>query len=179
MSRVIYFIFLLSGILMKLSLGFTVFTSILLLLAFSGSALAQEIDTSQVSDDEVNAIAAQLYCPVCEDVPLDACPTLACIQWRELIRELIAQGWSEREIKNYLLEEYGDMVVAVPPARGFNWLFYVIPPMAILVGSFLFYQSLKNWRGDQSPIIDDHQPDEKPVDEYIYRLDEELRKRQR
>jgi cytochrome c-type biogenesis protein CcmH len=168
-----------SGILMKLSISFTVFASFLLLLIFSGSALAQEIDTSQVSDDEVNAIAAQLYCPVCEDVPLDACPTLACIQWRELIRELIAQGWSEGEIKNYLLEEYGDMVVAVPPARGFNWLFYVIPPVAILVGSFFFYQSLKSWKGDQSPKTGDHQLDEQPSDEYINRLDEELRKRQR
>ena len=26
------------------------------------------------SDDEVNAIARQLYCPVCENTPLDVCP---------------------------------------------------------------------------------------------------------
>jgi cytochrome c-type biogenesis protein CcmH len=34
------------------------------------------------SDDQVNAIARQLYCPVCENTPLDVCPTTACHQWR-------------------------------------------------------------------------------------------------
>ncbi len=30
------------------------------------------------TDDEVNRIAKQLYCPVCENTPLDVCPTQAC-----------------------------------------------------------------------------------------------------
>jgi cytochrome c-type biogenesis protein CcmH len=164
---------------MMRSFGYSLITCLALLLIFSGTGLAQERDVSQVSDDEVNAIARQLYCPVCEDVPLDACPTLACIQWRELIRELLAEGWSEAEIKNFLLEEYGDMVVAVPPPRGFNWLFYVIPPVAILVGGLMFYQSLKTWKGHQPSKKDGYQPREQPTDEYIDRLDKELRKRQR
>ena len=44
------------------------------------------------SDDDVNRIAHQLYCPVCENVPLDVCGTQACAQWRELIREKLGQG---------------------------------------------------------------------------------------
>ena len=30
------------------------------------------------TDDAVNKIAKQLYCPVCENTPLDVCPTEAC-----------------------------------------------------------------------------------------------------
>ncbi|NQS91637.1 MAG: hypothetical protein HQ574_04445, partial [Chloroflexi bacterium] len=37
---------------------------------------------SDPTDDDVNAIAKQLYCPVCENIPLDACGTAACEQWR-------------------------------------------------------------------------------------------------
>ena len=159
------------------SFGFTLFISLVLLLVFGGVAVAQEGDTRVVSDDEVNAIAKQLYCPVCENVPLDACPTLACIQWRELIRELLAQGWSEAQIKNHLLEEYGDLVVAVPPPRGFNWMFYIIPPVVILAGSFMFFKSLKAWRGEKPSQIEDQQPPEPPTDEYVARLEQELRKR--
>ncbi|MDP1779752.1 MAG: cytochrome c-type biogenesis protein CcmH, partial [Anaerolineales bacterium] len=51
------------------------------------------------TDDEVNAIAQQLYCPVCENTPLDVCPTEACRQWRELIRLQLSQGMTEAEIK--------------------------------------------------------------------------------
>jgi cytochrome c-type biogenesis protein CcmH/NrfF len=47
---------------------------------------------STPSDDQVNAIAKQLYCPVCENTPLDVCPTDACKEWREEIRGMLAEG---------------------------------------------------------------------------------------
>ena len=47
------------------------------------------------TDDDVNRIAKQLYCPVCESTPLDVCPTEACRQWRELIRQMLREGKSE------------------------------------------------------------------------------------
>jgi len=75
-----------------------------------------------VSDDEVNRLASELYCPACENVPLEVCPTKACAQWRELIREKLALGWNDEEIKAYFATQYGDQVLAVPPRRGFNWL---------------------------------------------------------
>src|SRR5512135_159798 len=74
------------------------------------------------SDDEVNAIASQLYCPVCENTPLDVCPTDACHNWRELIRQMLADGKSSVEIKQYFVDHYGARVLAEPPAQGFNWL---------------------------------------------------------
>ena len=44
------------------------------------------------TDDDVNRIAKQLFCPVCENTPLDVCPTEACRQWRELIRQMLSEG---------------------------------------------------------------------------------------
>src|SRR5512142_2007406 len=64
------------------------------------------------SDDDVNRIARQLYCPVCENTPLDVCPTEACRQWRELIRSMLADGKSETEIKQYFVDHYGARVLA-------------------------------------------------------------------
>ncbi len=91
-------------------------------------------DESPITDDEVNALAEELYCPVCENVPLDVCPTKACAQWRDLIREKMELGWSEKQIKEFFAEQYGDQVLAVPPRRGFNWLIYVLPPLVVLIG---------------------------------------------
>ena len=91
-------------------------------------------DESPITDDEVNALAEELYCPVCENVPLDVCPTKACAQWRDLIREKMELGWSEKQIKEFFAEQYGDQVLAVPPRRWFNWLIYVLPPLVVLIG---------------------------------------------
>ena len=86
------------------------------------------------SDDQVNQIAHQLYCPVCENTPLDVCPTEACRQWRDLIRQQLTEGWSEARIKQYFVEQYGARVLAEPPPTGLNWLVYVLPPLIILAG---------------------------------------------
>jgi cytochrome c-type biogenesis protein CcmH len=83
-----------------------------------------------VSDDDVNRIASQLYCPVCENVSLDACPSDACILWRGTIRSKLEAGWTDEEIINYFVDQFGARVVGLPPRAGFNWLLYGLPPIA-------------------------------------------------
>jgi cytochrome c-type biogenesis protein CcmH len=135
------------------------------------------------SDNEVNAIASQLYCPVCENVPLDVCPTQACAQWRELIREKLAAGWSEKQIKDYFVEQYGARVLGAPPAKGINWLVYIIPPAAVLAGVYILVRALRSWKPSAAvsgAVIAGGASGEKteqPADDYVKRLENELRKR--
>ena len=111
----------------------------LLFSLFTGVAFAQE---PTPSDDEVNAVAHQLYCPVCESTPLDVCPTEACRQWRDLIRQQLADGMTEAEIKQYFVDNYGARVLAEPPKQGTYWLFYLLPPIIILAGAFILFRSM-------------------------------------
>ena len=150
----------------------TVILSVLPFVAVS----AQENDPNFPSDDEVNAIASQLYCPVCENVPLDVCGTQACAQWRDLIREKLVEGWSEDQIKEYFSNQYGDRVLAEPPARGLNWLVYVIPPLVFFAGAFFLYRGFVAWKkiGDDDNITE--MVSEPEIDdEYMARLEEELK----
>lgn len=157
---------------------FLVFPAALLgYLLVTSTAFAGQVSQAGISDDQVNAIAKELYCPVCENIPLDVCGTQACAQWRELIREKLSQGWNEEQIKQYFVAQYGDRVLATPPARGLNWLVYIIPPLAILVGGYILYRAFKAWRepdtAEQAPVS----AQTIPQDEYIKRLEEELGKR--
>lgn len=149
-------------------------SAVLALLA-PGAALAQ---APAPSDDQVNAVARQLYCPVCENIPLDVCPTQACAQWRELIRQKLAQGQTPEEIKQYFVTQYGDRVLATPPAHGINWLVYIFPPVAVLLGAFILFRAFQAWRAPTAPqAARQNPPPEKDGDEYVRRLEEELRKR--
>ena len=105
------------------------------------NVLAQDINPT---DDEVNAISKQLYCPVCESIPLDASGTPACVQWRDTIRTKLAAGWSEKEIKQYFSDQYGIRVLAEPPIQGFNKLLWYLPPFLFLIGAMLVTRSLSN-----------------------------------
>lgn len=151
--------------------------SLLLVVLTTGIALAQDTNPNPPSDDQVNAIAKQLYCPVCENVPLDVCGTQACAQWRELIREKLAMGWSEAEIKQYFVTQYGDRVLASPPARGLNWLVYIIPPLAIIAGIYILYRAFQSWRRPEPQATPGDEPEVPSSDEYVIRLEEELKNR--
>lgn len=153
-----------------------------LLLVLSALTVATVIaQGSTPTDDEVNAIAKQLYCPVCENTPLDVCPTDACKEWREEIRNMLADGKSEAEIKQHFVDYYGARVLSEPPRTGFNWLVYVVPPIVIVAGVFVLFRAFRAWsqpsvtqteassdEGDALPSSDD---------EYIARMEEELKKR--
>lgn len=143
----------------------------------AGAVQAQEPQPQAPSDNEVNAIAKQLYCPVCENIPLDVCPTQACAQWRELIREKLAAGWSEDEIKTYFVNQYGDRVLGSPPASGLHWAVYILPPLAILVGIYILYRALRAWRKSPEAVAAGEQQASQVDDDYVARLEEELRQR--
>ncbi len=132
---------------------------------------------NEPTDDEVNAIAKQLYCPVCENIPLDTCQMQACRQWRDTIREKLTAGWSEEQIKQYFVEQYGVRVLATPPAKGINLLFYILPPVALLVGTVILLRAFRNWR--QATVQSEQVQPVQTEDPYIARLEEELRRRER
>lgn len=141
-------------------------------------AIAQDDNPAPTpSDNEVNAIAKNMYCPVCENIPLDVCGTQACTQWREQIRELLSEGYTEEEIYDYFVQLYGDRVLAEPPRRGFNWLVYILPPVAFLAGVYVLYRGFKSW---QKPIeeLEEEAAQVLQTDEYVSRLEEELKKRE-
>ena len=160
------------------SLRITYYVLLLLAVVLIPSTIIHAQDPTP-SDDDVNEIARQLYCPVCENTPLDVCPTEACRQWRALIRQMISEGRTEAEIKQYFVENYGARVLGAPPATGLNWLVYIIPPVIILAGAFFLFRALKEWTKPATASATPGASEAKPVaqDDYVTRLEEELKKR--
>lgn len=151
----------------------SLFISLFLLVFFTSPAAAG--DGEPVSDDEVNKIASQLYCPICENVPLDVCPSQACANWRELIRKLLEEGKSEEEIKAYFSTQYGWSVLSMPPRVGLNWLVYVLPPLISIGGIVLIVMTL---RKSKNMATDKNQPQTSTrllaLDEYLDLINRDL-----
>ena len=94
-----------------------------------------------------------------------------------MIGEKISEGWTENEIKTYFVNQYGDRVLAAPPARGLNWLVYVIPPLMFIAGGYILYRAMRTWRKTSPPTAEQGLPEEQPEDKYVARIEEELRRR--
>lgn len=106
------------------------------LLAFT-PALAQE-EEEDVTDDDVNRVAKQLFCPTCENTPVDVCPTQTCSDWRDLIRQQLEEGRSDEEVLDYFAAQYGPQVLANAPREGFGWFLWIAPVVVVLGGVIFF-----------------------------------------
>lgn len=152
-----------------------IFLAIFVAILPSSTGFAQ--DVSPITDDQVNELAKDLYCPVCENVPLDICPTRACAQWRDLIREKMELGWSEKQIKEYFAAQYGEHVLSVPPPKGFNWLIYVLPPLIILIGIAVIANIvIKSKKQQVQPEPAEPVTKQPPANDIISEIEQDLRR---
>lgn len=102
------------------------------------SPLAAQEDEGDVTDDDVNRVAKQLFCPTCENTPVDVCPTKTCSDWRDLIRQQLNEGQSDDEILTYFADQYGPQVLANAPREGFGWFLWIAPVVVVLGGTVYF-----------------------------------------
>ncbi len=85
-----------------------------MLLAFALGVSAQDADPVTVTLDDVNAVAATMFCPECENIPLDKCGTSVCVQWKDEIARMLAEGQSPDAIRADFVARFGERVLAVP-----------------------------------------------------------------
>ena len=92
------------------------------------------------------------------------------------IRERIAAGDTEREIKDALVAEFGPGVIATPPKSGFGLVAWVLPIAGLLAGAIAVGWLVLTWSRRRSP----HEPEaageldsdlERRVDEELARFD--------
>lgn len=166
----------------KKRLRFTFYAFLIVLSLFVVTTVSAQ--TREVSDDEVNEVAKDLFCPVCENTPLDVCPTQACADWRELIRTQLAEGKTREDVHEYFARQYGDGVLSDPPKRGFNALLWIFPVTAVVLGGGFFVRYLMRLRHEhevtpvtiaqtETAVIQPINPSEANPD-YIAKIEEEL-----
>ena len=117
-------------------------------------------------------IEKQVMCPVCGTL-LQLAESPQAQRERAFINRLIAEGKSEEQVKDALVAEYGDEVLALPPGSGFSLSAYLVPILAFLVAAAALAAGIVRWRrsgsGSGPPS-----PGPGPSDEDAKRLDADL-----
>lgn len=148
-------------------LGIVIFASLLLV---SVAYAQNEVPT----DNDVLRVAKQLYCPVCPNTPLDVCETKACEDWRAQIRGQLTEGWTDQQIIDYFVAQYGQRVLAEPQRKGFTSLVWFLPLIAVLLGLGIVYEILRNWR-KQKPALVTVAPTPEIPDAILRKIEREIR----
>lgn len=128
-------------------------------------------------EDQTLRLAAELRCPVCQNLSVADSPSEMATQMRELIHEKLKNGESPEQIRSYFVSRYGEWVLLAPTRQGFNWVAWLLPFVAILGGGGIIVvtirRSIRRGRksnGDASRPLDPR---------YTSRLDAELKESER
>jgi len=115
-------------------------------------------------------IESELMCPTCQS-RLDMSYSPAADRIRAFIEEKRQLGWSEQEVKDALVADFGPAVLAAPPAEGFGLVAWLVP-IALVGGGILLVVGLAvAWRRRRPPA-----PGAAPVDPALdARVDAALR----
>ncbi len=126
------------------------------LLLLAVPVIAQE--NFGITDDEVNKIASKLYCPVCENIPLDTCGTAACDDWRQEIRLQLETGFTEEQIIDDFVNRFGDRVVGTPKDPTLRNLSLITPWVLIGLMAVGLVSAIFRWRSIRLRTVDDKTP---------------------
>ena len=145
------------------------------------TAQAQEVSTPTL--DQVQTVARELYCPLCNGVRLDNCELQACVQMRQVISVRLAAGASKEQIKEEFVAQYGPVVLGEPPRQGLNWLMWLLPVVALIGGAVWIFRTMRGWT--KAPVAAPAQPagsgsaaapSETTDDRFLAQVDADLRR---
>jgi len=122
-----------------------VITLLLLLAAVPVVAAAATTVEEQTLDIRTREIAKTLRCTVCQSESVFESQAPLAQQMRQVIRERVAQGQSDDEIRAYFLSRYGDYILMEPRKNGLTWLLWAGPFLLLLIGGGVLYRTLMHW----------------------------------
>jgi len=108
---------------------------LLLLLATPLAAIEPMDFADAAQETRYRALAHELRCLMCQNQSLADSPSGIAQDLRREVLELMQAGKTDAEIKQHLVERYGDFVLYRPPMRSDTWLLWFGPGVLLLLGA--------------------------------------------
>ncbi|MGB3272425.1 MAG: cytochrome c-type biogenesis protein [Xanthobacteraceae bacterium] len=112
-------------------------------LAWPVAALAvqpDEIMPDPAQEARARALSREIRCMVCQNQSIDDSDASLARDLRLLVRERIAEGDSDREVRDFLVARYGAFVLLKPPFDLHTLLLWLLPPLVLIGGALALWR---------------------------------------
>ena len=142
------------------------------LLAFAALAATPLAAVAATPQTSLSEISSEVMCPVCGTL-LELAESPQAQREKVFVQRLVDAGKTKAEIKDALVAEYGDEVLALPQGSGFSLSAYLVPIIGFVIALIALCFGVVKWRraGDRR---DGEAPPEGPSREDSERLDADL-----
>jgi len=124
---------------------------------------AEPVAKNAALEARMMALAAELRCLVCQNNTIADSHADLAVDLRNQIRDMLAKGQNEDQIRDYMTARYGDFVLYKPPFKSTTALLWAGPPLLLagaLAGLFLMLRARQRASPDAfDPDIPDNADD--------------------
>ena len=106
---------------------------LLALSAWAASASATAVSTDSALDERVQRVTTELRCPVCQNQTIADSHAELAVQLRNEVRQQLSQGATEAQVRDFMVERYGDFVLYRPPVNLQTGLLWGGPAILLLI----------------------------------------------
>jgi cytochrome c-type biogenesis protein CcmH len=121
-----------------------------------GPALAvqpDEVLKDPALERRARDISSGLRCLVCQNQSIDDSDAELARDLRLLVRERLVAGDTDEQVRDYLVQRYGEFVLLKPAFRGHTLLLWAAPALVLVLGGIAAYAASRR-RPPAAPALD-------------------------
>ncbi|KGQ20378.1 Cytochrome c heme lyase subunit CcmL [Lysobacter dokdonensis DS-58] len=101
-----------------------------------------------------HALVSELRCVMCQNQSLADSNAQIAFDLRKEVLDLMREGRSDAEIKEFLVARYGEFVLYQPRMEQKTWLLWLGPALLLLAGGFVIARIVRK-RAVSTPVADE------------------------
>lgn len=113
--------------------------------------------TSTGEEKRFRALVSELRCVMCQNQSLADSNAQIARDLRNEVLELMRQGKSDAQIKDFLVARYGEFVLYRPQVESKTWLLWFGPVLVLLAGGFIVAGLVRRRTGSVAAVADEEQ----------------------
>jgi len=135
---------------------------LVLLLSFSAFAQLQQVQEplvfeTQQQQDRFDQLTKELRCLVCQNQNLADSDAPLAHDLRREVHAMLQTGQNDQQIKQFMVERYGDFVLYRPPVQTNTYLLWMAPLVLLLGGALVLRSNIKK----RTALLGDDQVNDK------------------
>jgi cytochrome c-type biogenesis protein CcmH len=123
----------------------------------AGASEPSERLPDPAQEAQARALFREVRCLVCQNESIDDSEAQLAGDLRRIVREQVKAGRSDREIRAFLVERYGEFVLLKPPFSAGNAVLWLAPVGILLIGGALMVGLLRRREPAQGELSQDEE----------------------
>lgn len=127
------------------------FTALMVL--FATVAFSAETKLEGEKEDRARGLFSELRCVVCQNQSIDSSDADVAKDLRAIVREQIANGKSDSQVRSFLVARYGEFILLKPAFSWHTALLWGAPLFLVLAGGLLAWRSMGGRGPAEQPTL--------------------------